>query len=92
MNIHEYQAKALLKGYGVTVPRGGVAYTPDEAKKVAADLGGPGLGREVADPCGAGRGAGHFADKPAGKGGVRVGEVDRRWSVRTVRKCWAMCW
>ncbi len=41
MNIHEYQAKALLKGFGVAVPRGGVAYTADEAVKVANDLGGP---------------------------------------------------
>jgi succinyl-CoA synthetase beta subunit len=41
MNIHEYQAKALLKRFGVAVPRGGVAYTPEEAVKVAEDLGGP---------------------------------------------------
>jgi succinyl-CoA synthetase beta subunit len=41
MNIHEYQAKSLLAKYGVPVPRGGVAYTPNEADKVAADLGGP---------------------------------------------------
>ncbi|HEU0071694.1 MAG TPA: ADP-forming succinate--CoA ligase subunit beta [Alphaproteobacteria bacterium] len=41
MNIHEYQAKGLLAKYGVAVPRGGVAYTPQEAEKVAAELGGP---------------------------------------------------
>ena len=41
MNVHEYQAKQLLAKYGVTVPRGGVAYTPAEAEKVARDLGGP---------------------------------------------------
>src|SRR5271163_905184 len=41
MNIHEYQAKALLAKYGVAVPRGGVAYTPDEAVEVARGLGGP---------------------------------------------------
>jgi len=41
MNIHEYQAKSLLAKYGVAVPRGGVAYTPQEAEKVAAELGGP---------------------------------------------------
>tara|TARA_R100000005_G_scaffold95557_2_gene77507 strand:- start:4861 stop:6030 length:1170 start_codon:yes stop_codon:yes gene_type:complete len=41
MNIHEYQAKGLLTKYGVTVPRGGVAYTADEAKTVAEGLGGP---------------------------------------------------
>ncbi|NUB16180.1 succinate--CoA ligase subunit beta, partial [Azospirillum brasilense] len=41
MNIHEYQAKGLLKKYGVAVPRGGVAYTPQEAETVARELGGP---------------------------------------------------
>ena len=41
MNIHEYQAKGLLAKYGVAVPRGGVAYTPDEAVEVARGLGGP---------------------------------------------------
>ena len=40
MNIHEYQAKQLLAKYGVAVPRGGVAYTADEAVKAANDLGG----------------------------------------------------
>ena len=40
MNIHEYQAKGVLAQYGVAVPRGGVAYTVDEAVKVAQDLGG----------------------------------------------------
>ena len=40
MNIHEYQAKQVLKGYGVIVPRGQVAFTPDEAVKAANELGG----------------------------------------------------
>jgi succinyl-CoA synthetase beta subunit len=41
MNIHEYQAKQVLSDFGVPVPRGGVAFTPDEAVKVAEELGGP---------------------------------------------------
>lgn len=41
MNIHEHQAKTLLRKYGVAVPRGGVAYNVEEAKAVAAELGGP---------------------------------------------------
>jgi succinyl-CoA synthetase beta subunit len=41
MNIHEYQAKALLKEYGVAVPPGQVAYTADEAEAAARALGGP---------------------------------------------------
>lgn len=41
MNIHEYQAKALLKDFGVPVLGGGVAYTPQEAEAAAKELGGP---------------------------------------------------
>ena len=41
MNIHEYQAKQLLAKYGVAVPRGGVAYTAEEAVEKAKELGGP---------------------------------------------------
>ncbi len=40
MKIHEYQAKALLREFGVPVPQGDVATTPAEAKAVAARLGG----------------------------------------------------
>ena len=40
MNIHEYQAKKVLSAYGVTVPRGEVAFTPDEAVAAAERLGG----------------------------------------------------
>jgi succinyl-CoA synthetase beta subunit len=71
MNIHEYQAKNLLKKYGVTVPRGGVAYTIDEVEQVAKELGGPVWVVKSQIHAG-GRGAGRFADKPEGKGGVRV--------------------
>ena len=41
MNIHEYQAKQLLAKYGVAVPKGGVAFTPEEAVTAAESLGGP---------------------------------------------------
>ena len=41
MNIHEYQAKELLAKYGVSVPKGGVAFTPEEAAAAARELGGP---------------------------------------------------
>ncbi len=41
MNIHEYQAKALLADYGVAVLQGRVAYTPEEAEQAARALGGP---------------------------------------------------
>ena len=41
MNIHEYQAKALLSDFGVAVPQGGVASTVDQALDEARRLGGP---------------------------------------------------
>ena len=40
MKIHEYQAKAILKSCGVPVPKGRVAETPEEARKVAEEIGG----------------------------------------------------
>ena len=40
MNIHEYQAKQLLRDYGVSVPLGGLALTPAEAETAARELGG----------------------------------------------------
>jgi succinyl-CoA synthetase beta subunit len=41
MNIHEYQAKAVLREFGVPVPRGHAAFSVDEAVKAATDLGSP---------------------------------------------------
>jgi succinyl-CoA synthetase beta subunit len=41
MNIHEYQAKAVLREFDVPVPRGAAAFSPDEAVKAARDLGAP---------------------------------------------------
>src|SRR5205823_14013917 len=40
MNIHEYQAKELLKSYGVPVPPGEVIYSQRAAQRVADELGG----------------------------------------------------
>ena len=71
MNIHEYQAKQLLRDYGVAVPKGGVALTVDEAVKQAQALGGPVYVIKSQIHAG-GRGAGKFEDNPKGKGGVRV--------------------
>jgi succinyl-CoA synthetase beta subunit len=41
MNIHEYQAKAVFREFGIPVPRGIPAFTVEEAEKAAHDLGGP---------------------------------------------------
>ncbi|MCH2442687.1 MAG: malate--CoA ligase subunit beta [Acidimicrobiales bacterium] len=40
MDIHEYQAKALLKEYGVPIPFGGLAYSPEQAAYRAKEIGG----------------------------------------------------
>ena len=40
MDIHEYQAKELLSSFGVAIPRGAVAYSPDQAVYSATELGG----------------------------------------------------
>ncbi|MEX0891467.1 MAG: ADP-forming succinate--CoA ligase subunit beta [Gemmatimonadota bacterium] len=40
MNIHEYQARDILREHGVPVPPGGVATTPEEAEKLAREFGG----------------------------------------------------
>ena len=40
MNIHEYQAKKILSGFGVSIPRGGIAYSPENAENKARELGG----------------------------------------------------
>ncbi|GAB7522043.1 ADP-forming succinate--CoA ligase subunit beta [Paraburkholderia sp. 2C] len=71
MNIHEYQAKELLKGYGVAVPNGRVAFTPDDAAAAARELGGAVWVVKSQIHAG-GRGAGRFANDLNGAGGVRV--------------------
>jgi malate-CoA ligase subunit beta len=40
VDIHEYQAKELLAGFGVAIPRGGVAYSPEQAVYRATEIGG----------------------------------------------------
>ncbi len=40
MDIHEYQAKEILGGFGVPVPRGGLAYSPEQAAYRAREIGG----------------------------------------------------
>ena len=42
MDIHEYQAKAILADYGVAIPDGGLAYSPEQAAYRASEIGGEG--------------------------------------------------
>ena len=72
MNIHEYQAKELLAKYGVPVPAGHAAMTPDEAVAAARQLPGP-LWVVKAQIHAGGRGKGKFKELgPDAKGGVRL--------------------
>ncbi|MCE1235544.1 MAG: ADP-forming succinate--CoA ligase subunit beta [Hyphomicrobiales bacterium] len=72
MNIHEYQAKAVLREYGAPVSRGIPAFTPAEAAKAAVELGGP-LWVVKSQIHAGGRGKGKFKELPAdAKGGVRL--------------------
>ena len=70
MNIHEYQAKELLAKYGVAVPHGIAAMSVDEAVKAAESMD-TALYVVKSQIHAGGRGAGHFANNPEGKGGVR---------------------
>ena len=72
MNIHEYQAKELLATFGVPVPAGHAALTPDEAVAAAEQLPGP-LWVVKAQIHAGGRGKGKFTELgPHAKGGVRL--------------------
>jgi succinyl-CoA synthetase beta subunit len=72
MNIHEYQAKAILREYGVPVAKGGAALTVDEAVAAAQGLPGP-VWVVKAQIHAGGRGKGKFKEAAAGdKGGVRL--------------------
>jgi succinyl-CoA synthetase beta subunit len=72
MNIHEYQAKALLRSYGVPVSDGRVVLRAEEAKTAAGEMDGP-LWVVKAQIHAGGRGKGSFKEPEAGeKGGVRL--------------------
>ena len=72
MNIHEYQAKQLLKEYGLPVSDGRIVLRAEEAKTAAGELDGP-IWVVKSQIHAGGRGKGTFKGAPAGaKGGVRV--------------------
>ncbi|WP_209506535.1 MULTISPECIES: ADP-forming succinate--CoA ligase subunit beta [unclassified Ruegeria] len=72
MNIHEYQAKALLRSYGAPVSDGRAVLRAEEAKTAAGELDGP-LWVVKAQIHAGGRGKGSFKEADAGeKGGVRL--------------------
>ena len=68
MNIHEYQAKAVLKSFGAPVPDGVAVLAPQDARKAAEDLGGP-VWVVKAQIHAGGRGKGRFVGADSGEGG-----------------------
>ena len=72
MNIHEYQAKAVLRAFNAPIANGRPALTPDEAVAGAKEIGGP-LWVVKSQIHAGGRGKGKFKEPSAGdKGGVRL--------------------
>ena len=72
MKIHEYQAKKLLKLYGIKVPKGQIAYTPQEAKDAAGKISFRGPWFLKAQIHSGNRLNGKFLEEKAGtKGGIR---------------------
>jgi malate-CoA ligase subunit beta len=53
MDIHEHQAKDILAQFGVPVPKGGLAYSPEQAAYEARTLGFPAWSRRRSIPAGA---------------------------------------
>lgn len=73
MNIHEHQAKAVLKTFGVAIPRGIAAFSPDEAYKAAKSITDTKVWVVKSQIHAGGRGKGRFEGLgPDSKGGVRV--------------------
>jgi succinyl-CoA synthetase beta subunit len=72
MNIHEYQAKALLRSYGLPISDGRVVLRAEEAKTAAGEIDGP-IWVVKSQIHAGGRGKGRFKEPEAGdKGGVRI--------------------
>ena len=86
MNIHEYQAKAVLRAFSVPVALGFPALTLDEAAEGAKKLGGP-LWVVKSQIHAGGRGKGRFKEASAGDKGGSPGRS--RKSRRSPRRCWA---
>ena len=72
MNIHEYQAKALLNEFGVSISKGVPVLRPEESEAAAKQLPGP-IWVVKSQIHAGGRGKGKFKEASAGdKGGVRI--------------------
>jgi succinyl-CoA synthetase beta subunit len=75
MKLHEFQAKEILAEYGVPVPRGRVARTPDEAAEIATELGGKVVVKAQAHTGGRGKGGGVKLANSAEEARHAAGEI-----------------
>ena len=75
MKIHEYQAKEILREFGVPVPRGGVASTKEEARRIAEDLGGTVVVKAQIHAGGRGKGGGVKLAANAGEAEEHAGNI-----------------
>jgi len=75
MNIHEYQAKAVLSRYGVPVPKGKVADSPAQAEVVAGELGLPVVIKAQIHAGGRGKGGGVRLARTAGEVREHAGNI-----------------
>lgn len=69
LKLHEYQAGALLSSYEVPIPVGNVAFSADEAQRIASNIDGGCVVKSQV--LGGGRGLGHFKETGF-KGGVHL--------------------
>ncbi len=75
MKIHEYQAKGLLREFGVPVPRGEVADTPAAARAVAERLGGPVVGKAQVHAGGRGKAGGIKVARTSSEAEAVAGQI-----------------
>jgi succinyl-CoA synthetase beta subunit len=75
VNLHEYQARALLKGAGIPIPDGEVARTPEEAERIARRLGGRVVVKAQVHAGGRGKAGGVKLAKDAKEAKARAGEI-----------------
>ena len=75
MKIHEYQAKQILVRYGVRIPRGEIAYSRDEARKIAEKLGGTVVIKAQIHAGGRGKGGGVKVAKSADEAEQFAGQI-----------------
>ena len=79
MKVHEYQAKALMAQYGVPIPRGQVASTPSDARRITEELGGRSVIKAQVHAGARGKAGGIIlADSPKEAEGAAVSLLDKQ--------------